>query len=43
MKAIITIVNDYDEVVIKDKIINPEDEYIITNPKDITTTKTSVF
>lgn len=43
MKAIITVINDYGEVVEKDKIITPFDEYITSNPKDVVDIKTSWF
>lgn len=43
MKAIITVINDYGEVVEKDKVITPFDEYITSNPKDIVNIKTSWF
>ena len=43
MKAIVTVINDYGEVVEKDKVIKPFDEYITSNPKDIVNTKTTVF
>lgn len=43
MKAVVTIINDYGEVVEKDKIIAPFDEYITYNPKDMVTTKSSWF
>lgn len=43
MKAIITVINDYGEVVEKDKIITPVEEYITSIPKDMVTTKTTVF
>ena len=43
MKAIVTVINDYGEVVEKDKVIEPFDEYITSNPKDIVKTKTTIF
>jgi hypothetical protein len=43
MKAIVTVINDYGEIVEKDKLLTPIDEYINYNPKDMTHTKTTVF
>ena len=43
MKAIVTVINDYGEVIVKDKIIMPHDECITNDPKSIMSTKTTIF
>lgn len=43
MKAFVTVINDYGEVVEKDKMITPIDEFIYNDPKDIIVTKKTVF
>lgn len=43
MRAVVTVINDEGEVVEKDKIIMPYEEYITNNPKDIAPIKTTIF
>ena len=42
MKAIVTVINDYGEVINKDEIM-PHEEYITNDLKSMTSTKTTVF
>lgn len=43
MKAIVTIINDDGDIIEKDKVLTPCDEYITNYPSDIIPTKTTVF
>ena len=43
LKAIVTVINDYGEVINKDEIIMPHEEYITNDLKSMTSTKTTVF